>query len=180
MPGPEPQPASERDPPSSRSRPACSARAEDAPSPDDPRGLVVVVVLAIRRGRHRDFVSRMTSSSAPNGISRRLGFRVDWDLNSENWMTGGVCIGRITREIRILVNFPWAFQDTHDPDLLTLSKLLHLQSLKLDECDVSEEGLSALSALRELEGAQPHATESVPLWNGTTGLRDGCLVPLQV
>src|SRR5207248_6397783 len=80
------------------------------------------------------------------------GFRVDWDLNWDNWMTGGVTSVEFKGD-PFLISFSGnPFQPhRHDPDLVTLSKLLHLQSLKLEECDVSEEGLSALSALHELK-----------------------------
>ncbi len=68
---------------------------------------------------------------------------------------------------------------TYDPCLVTLSKLLHLQSLKLDECDVSEAGLSALSALHELRAFSLVRLHQFRYGGGFSGLTDSCLVPLQ-
>jgi Leucine Rich repeat len=135
------------------------------------RALVVLVVLAI--------LGAVTAISFPvyKQISTEWtlgssGFRVDWDLNSENWMTGGV--SRV--EFKGDFSF-WAH--AHDTDLVTLSQLFHLDSLKLKECNVSEEGLSALSVLRELKDLDLSRLEHLRHGGGPTGLKDSCLVPLQ-
>jgi hypothetical protein len=134
------------------------------------RALVVMVVLAI--------LGAVTVISFPvyKQISTEwtlggAGFRVDWDLNSENWMTGGVSS----------VDFKGDsfMAHSHDPDLVTLARLFHLESLKLKECDVSEEGLSALSALHELKQLDLSRLYQLRYGNGPTGLKDSCLVPLQ-
>jgi hypothetical protein len=140
------------------------------------RALVVVVVLAI--------VGAATAISFP--VYKQLstewtlgsnGFRVDWDLNLENWMTGGVTAVEFKGGPFFIGTASAA--NTHDPDLVTLSKLLHLQSLKLEECDVSEKGLSALSALHELKDLSLVRLHQFRYGSGFSGLKDSCLVPLQ-
>jgi hypothetical protein len=143
------------------------------------RAFVAVVVLAI--------IGAVTAISFPvyKQISTEwtlggAGFRVDWDLNWDNWMTGGVSS----------VNFkgdPFLFSfsgnpsagGAHDPDLLRLLRLQHLQSLKLDECDVSEAGLAALSSLHELKDLSLMRMHQFRYGSALSGLKDGCLVPLQ-
>jgi hypothetical protein len=140
------------------------------------RGIVVLVVLAI--------VAAVTAVSFP--VYKQLstewtlgasGFRVDWDLNADNWMTGGVSSVGYRGGV-FFIGTP-SVANTHDPDLVTLSKLLHLQSLKLEECDVSEEGLSALSVLHELRDLSLVRLHQFRYGGGFSGLKDSCLVPLQ-
>jgi len=140
------------------------------------RALVVVVVLSI--------LGVVTAISFPvyKQISTEWtlgssGFRVDWDLNSENWTTGGVSAVEY-KGGTFFIGTP-SVVNTHDPDLVTLSKLLHLQSLKLEECDVSEEGLSAVSALHELSALSLVRLHQFRYGGGFPGLKDSCLVPLQ-
>jgi hypothetical protein len=135
------------------------------------RGLVVVVVLAVLG------VVTVISFPVYKQISTEWtlggsGFRVDWDLNSDNWMTGGV-----TRVECKGGSYFWGH--SHDPDLVTLSQLFHLESLKLKECDVSEEGLSALSGLRELKDLDLSRLNHLRYGGGPTGLKDSGLIPVQ-
>jgi hypothetical protein len=143
------------------------------------RALVVVAVLAI--------LGAVTAISFP--VYKELstqwtlggsGFRVDWDLNSDNWMTGGVTSVDFKGD-PFLVAFTGnpSQPHRHDPDLITLSRLRHLQSLRLDECDVSEEGLSALSALHELKQFSLMRLHQFRYGSLLPGLKDSCLVPLQ-
>jgi Leucine Rich repeat len=134
------------------------------------RGIVVVIVLAM--------LGAVTAISFPvyKQISTEwtiggAGFRVNWDLNSENWLTGGVT--------SVAYGQSGFFTRSHDLDLITLSRLLHLQSLKLDECDVSEEGLTALSALPELKELSLMRLLHIRYGASVSGLKDSCLVPVQ-
>jgi hypothetical protein len=143
------------------------------------RGLVVIVVLAI--------LGVVTAISFPvyNQVSTEwtlggAGFRVDWDLNSDNWMTGGVSSVKFKGD-PFLFSFSGnpSASGAHDPDLLRLLRLQHLQSLKLEECDVSEQGLSTLSALHELKDLSLTRLHQFRYGGALSGLKDSCLVPLQ-
>jgi Leucine Rich repeat len=177
MPGPDPQPASDAPAVVDLDQLATHARKMHHRQMIR-RGIVVVVVLAIVGGVitiSLPVYKQLSTEWTLHGA----GFRVEWDLNSENWMTGGVSsVGY--KGGPFLVNFSGSStKDAHDPDLLTLSKLLHLQSLKLDECEVSEEGLSALSALHELKDLSLIRLHQFRYGGFVSGLKDSCLVPLQ-
>jgi Leucine Rich repeat len=143
------------------------------------RGIVVVVILAIL-GVITAVSFPMYKQITTEWTLGGAGFRVDWDLNSDNWMTGGVTSVQFKGD-PFLVTFTGSPSQPHrhDPDLITLSKLRHLQSLKLEECDVSEVGLSALSALHELKDLSLMRLHQFRYGSALSGLKDSCLVPLQ-
>src|SRR4051794_35491520 len=70
------------------------------------------------------------------------GLTVGWNIDQENWMTGG--ISSVDHN-----NRNW-FPRPIDSYLKYLPDLLHLQTLNLSECDVSEKGLTELAPLGEL------------------------------
>jgi Leucine Rich repeats (2 copies) len=134
------------------------------------RGLVALAILAI--------VGVFTAISFP--VYRQLktewylrgsGFRVDWNLDEQNWLTGGVT------EVKYQES-GW-MPRSHDPELLILPTLLHVESLSLVECHVTEAGLSPLSQLGDLKTLNLARMNHFRYGVSPTGLNDACLVPLQ-
>jgi hypothetical protein len=107
------------------------------------------------------------------------GFTVYWDLDADNWTTGGVTSVAYHHQL-------WWSQPL-DSAIPTLSSLLNLETLNLSGCPVSEQSLQALAQLTDLkeldlsrlfrhQGVVPSAS---PL-QGPSELRlsDACLLPL--
>ena len=135
------------------------------------RGLVTGVILAI--------VGLLTAISIPvytqlsnQWVLRSAGFRVDWQLDEDNWMNGGVTS----------VTYKYRGGQLSSRDQLgfkALSRLLHVKSLSLAECDISEQDLSILGRLVELEELNLSRMDQYRHQWGPLGLSDACLVPVQ-
>jgi hypothetical protein len=134
------------------------------------RGIIAFVVLSI--------VGAVTAVSMPvyHQVStlwflKSSGFRVDWQLDADNWLTGGLSS----------VSFsPRGFSTPRmlDQEMKELVKLWHLESLNLSECNVSESSLTALAGLVELKELNLTRMDQYR-YGGPEGLSDNCLQPLQ-
>src|SRR3954468_19334480 len=134
------------------------------------RGLVTAVIVGIATGlslilypvvRHLRTSWYLTAS----------GLTVQWDVDEDNWMTGGV--SSVTHNYRT-----W---NPHlvDPDLKFLPELFHVQSLNLSECNVSEKGLTALAALKELKELRLSRLDQFRYGGDFRGMGDGCVASLR-
>ncbi|MGC8643967.1 MAG: leucine-rich repeat domain-containing protein, partial [Isosphaeraceae bacterium] len=129
-------------------------------------GLVVGVVIAAGVVGV-PFLKQVTTQWSLGGA----GFVVNWQLDSENWMTGGVT------EAKYKGN-SW-MKASPDADLLMLPKLWNLESLSLQECAVTAKGLAPLSRLNRLRELNLSRMNHIRYGVGPTGLSDACLVPIQ-
>jgi Leucine rich repeat/Leucine Rich repeat len=103
-----------------------------------------------------------------------VGFVVDWQLDGENWISGGVtgvtCKGGGTG-----LNQP---QDI-DPYLLLLPRLWNLETLSLNDCELTEKGLAPLARLDQLRELSLSRLNHIRYGGGSLGLSDACLVPVK-
>jgi len=99
------------------------------------------------------------------------GYSVDWQIDEDNWMSGGVTAVRHNSR-------SW-LASSRDPDLKLLPKLLNLESLSLAECAVTEQGLASLRGLDHLEVLNLARLDQFRYGSPVTGLKDAPLVPIQ-
>src|SRR4051794_12370170 len=105
------------------------------------RGLITTVILGIVLGLSYLLYPVVNHLRASWYLSAS-GLKVDWNVDDENWMSGGV--SSVDHNAR-----SWTLRSA-DPYLQYLPELLHLQTLNLSECEVTEDGLSGLAPLTEL------------------------------
>lgn len=105
-------------------------------------------------------------------LMRGAGFSVDWQIDGDNWMSGGVT--------NVFVNHlrSWPPSST-DPDLTGLSRLLNVESLGLSECAVTEQELASLRGLNHLKSLNLARLNYLRYGSAETPLSDACLVPIQ-
>ncbi len=134
------------------------------------RGIVLALVLAL--------VGLLTAITIPvanqlraSWLMESAGFRVDWDLNRDNWMSGGV--SHVTYK-----QGSW-LQGPHDLELQIVPRLLNVESVSLQECDVTEAGLAPLSKLGRLQDLNLSRLYHLRYGATVTGLSDGCLTSIQ-
>jgi hypothetical protein len=109
------------------------------------------------------------------------GFSVDWQLDGENWTSGGVSIVSIKRPWSV-ASFGGQTEPTqaHHEEVALLTSLLHVESLVLAEWDITEEGLAPLQRLGELrELYLSRLNQFRPYGVGPPGLDDRCLEPIR-
>jgi len=135
------------------------------------RGVIAGLIVAI--------VGLLTAVGVPvahqlreSWLLEAAGFSVAWQLDENNWMSGGVTA----------VNFrqrsSW-LSGSHDPDLKILPILLNVESLSLSECAVTEQGLDSLRGLKHLKSLNLMRLGHLRYGSPVTGLSDACLVPIQ-
>jgi hypothetical protein len=134
------------------------------------RGLITGAVLAI--------VAGLTFILYPVVVHLRTawyltasGLTVDWNLDEDNWMSGGVT--SVAHKGRF-----W-FSSPADPLLEYLTDLLHVQSLGLADCEVTERGLAALAPLKELRELKLSRLDHFRYGSSATGLGDGSIAALR-
>ena len=99
------------------------------------------------------------------------GLIVGWSIDQENWTSGGVSsVDHSNRN--------W-FTHPIDPYLKFLPDLLHLQTLNLSECDVSEKGLAALAPLGELRELNLSRLNQFRYGTEVQGMGDGCVASIR-
>lgn len=98
------------------------------------------------------------------------GLSVQWDLDENNWMSGGVT--SIVHNQRVWNSL------IPDANLKYLPDLLHLQSVNLSECDLTEAGLRALAPLRELKVLDLSRLNQFHYATDIRGMGDGCIAAL--
>jgi hypothetical protein len=106
-----------------------------------------------------------------SGYLFTAGFMVDWQLDADNWTTGGVTV--VSRAHGSWISRPI------DPDIEMLPNLLNVQELSLSECLVTDEGLAPLSKLKELRSLNLSRLDQFRYASDATGLSDACLDPIQ-
>ena len=99
------------------------------------------------------------------------GFTVDWQLDGDTWMSGGVSSVAVKRG-------NW-LQGPHDLELKILPRLLNVESVSLMECEVTEQGLAPLSQLSQLKSLNLSRENHLRYGTSLAGLTDACLVPIQ-
>ncbi len=99
------------------------------------------------------------------------GFAVDWQLDGENWMTGGVT--------NVGPRGGFFLRPSCDADLPLLPMLWNLETLSLVECEFTEQGLAPLSQLNQLRELNLSRLNHIRYGGGPAGLSDACLVPIQ-
>jgi hypothetical protein len=104
---------------------------------------------------------------------RSSGFMVDWQLDGENWTTGGVTA------VAYKQNYWGNHPGDYDADLLILPSLWNLESLQLAECNVTEKGLASLRSLGQLRELSLMRLSHIRYGGGLQGLSDDCLIPIQ-
>jgi hypothetical protein len=135
-------------------------------------GLVMAVVGLVTAISYLDSTQLSTQ-----WILKRSGFMVDWQLDEDNWMTGGVTSARY-------VPLSGKYHRGSPPgreqfDFYALPRLLQLESLNLAECNVGEQDLSVLSGLVELKELYLSHLDQYRDAGGSAGWSDACLRPLE-
>ncbi len=100
------------------------------------------------------------------------GFSVDWQIDEDNWMSGGVT----NVNFKGLRSWPPGLDD---PDLTILPRLRNVESLGLSECAVTEQGLAPLRGLNHLRSLNLARLNHLRYGTRVTGLSDACLIPIQ-
>jgi hypothetical protein len=114
-------------------------------------------------------------------LLRASGFNVDWQLDGENWTSGGVSFVNFKGGFSF-VNFSGqsAQLRPHHEEVALLTSLLHVESLNLAEWDVMEESLAPLHRLGELRELNLSRLDQFRHGGiGPPGLGDGCLEPIR-
>jgi hypothetical protein len=132
--------------------------------------IVFIVVLLVAVGLVGVPVMRQITT---HWSLRAAGFAVDWQLDSENWLDGGVT------GVSYKQHYWTNTLQTADADLLVLPKLWNVESLNLGECDVTEKGLAPLASLRQLKELSLLRLSHMRYGGGAQGLSDACLVPIK-
>jgi hypothetical protein len=135
------------------------------------RGLITALIVAIV-----GFVSWIAVPVIGHlkvaGMARAANFSVDWQLDSENWIRGGVTDVRFNQR--------WFFfREHHEIDLALLPDLFNLESLGLAEFPVTEAGLAPLRQLIHLKELNLSRMNQFGDGQALSGLSDDCLVPVQ-
>ncbi len=134
------------------------------------RGIITALVLAIM-GVLTAIAIPVANQLRNSWVLEAAGFRVNWQIDPNNWMSGGVTTVRNSQRSWI--------SGSHDQDLKMLPGLLNVQSLDLAECAVSEQGLSVLGDLPQLELVDLTRLAHLRYGSSVTALSDACLGPLQ-
>jgi hypothetical protein len=100
------------------------------------------------------------------------GFSVAWQIDEDNWMSGGVT------SVNYRQRSSW-LSGSRDPELRILPTLLNVESLSLSECAVTEQGLDSLRGLKHLKGLNLMRLGHLRYGSPLTGLSDACLIPIQ-
>jgi hypothetical protein len=134
------------------------------------RGVIAGLVVAI--------VGLLTAIAVPvvnqlrsSWLLEAAGFSVDWQIDEDNWMSGGVTSVNYKRS-------SW-LSGTRDLDLRILPRLLNVESVGLSECAVTEPGLVSLRGLNHLKSLNLARLNHLRYGSPETGLSDACLVPIQ-
>src|SRR4051812_10597446 len=99
------------------------------------------------------------------------GLIVNWSIDEENWMSGGTSsVDHSNRN--------W-YPRPVGPYLKYLPELLHLQSLNLSECEVSEQELPAVAVLSELKELNLLRLNQFRQGGSLLGMGDGCVASLR-
>jgi Leucine Rich repeat len=135
------------------------------------RGVITTLVVAI--------VGLLTAVAVPvvnqlkmSWLMQAAGFSVDWQIDEDNWMSGGVT----NVYFKQLRSWP---PNSHDPDLRILPRLLNVESLGLSECAVTEQELASLRGLNHLRSLNLARLNHLRYGSPDTGLSDACLIPIQ-
>jgi hypothetical protein len=109
------------------------------------------------------------------------GFSVDWQLDRENWTSGGVSIVNFKR-LWSVASFSGQTEPTqaHHEEVALLTSLLHVESLSLAEWDVMDESLAPLQTLGELRELNlSRLNQFRTHQTGPPGLDDRCVEPIR-
>jgi hypothetical protein len=109
------------------------------------------------------------------------GFRVDWQLDAENWTSGGASIVNFKRAWSV-AGFGGQTEpnQAHHEEVALLTSLLHVESLDLAEWDIMEESLAPLQGLGELRELYLSRLDQFRSYGvGPPGLDDRCLEPIR-
>jgi hypothetical protein len=134
------------------------------------RGLITGAVLAIVAGLSFLLYPVIVHLRAAWYLTAS-GLTVDWNLDEDNWMSGGV--SSVTHNGR-----SW-FARSVDPLVNHLPDLLHVQAVGLADCDVTVRGLAALAPLKELRELKLSRLDHFRYGGSATGLDDGCIAALR-
>jgi hypothetical protein len=105
-------------------------------------------------------------------LMRGAGFSVDWQIDQDNWMSGGVT--------KVFVNQLRSWPPSSpDPDLSLLPWLLNVESLDLGESAVTEQELALLRGLNHLKSLNLARLNHLRYRLAESGLSDSCLIPIQ-
>ena len=85
---------------------------------------------------------RISTQLRTSWVLEASGFRVDWQIDSNNWMSGGVTNVNYKKQ-------SW-LSGSHDLELKEITRLLNVESVGLAECEVSEPGLAIVAELPDL------------------------------
>ena len=135
------------------------------------RGLITAAVVAIV-GFVSWFAVPVVGHLKVAGMLRAASFSVDWQLDTENWMSGGVTDVRFNQH-------SWFLQEKHEFDLATLPGLFNLESLSLAEYSVTEPELAPLRRLTHLKELNLARMNQFGAGHALPGLSDDCLLPVQ-
>ncbi len=105
-------------------------------------------------------------------LMQTAGFSVDWQIDEDNWMSGGVT----NVHFKQLRSWPPSSQDL---DLRMLPRLLNVESVSLAECAVTEQGLASLRGLDHLKSLNLARLHHLRYGSSVTGLSDACLISIQ-
>jgi hypothetical protein len=140
------------------------------------RGLIAGLVMAVV-GLVAAISYAVFTQLSTQWILKRSGLTVDWQLDWDNWMTGGVTSARyVPLWGTYLRGSP---RGREQADFTALPRLLHLESLNLAECNVGEQDLSVLSGLVELKELNLSHLDQYRDAGGSAGWSDACLRPLE-
>ena len=135
------------------------------------RGVITALIVAI--------VGLLTALAVPvvnqlraSWLMQAAGFSVDWQIDEDNWMSGGVT----NVNFKQLRSWP---PSSHDPDLSLLPRLLNVESVGLSECAVTEQELASLRGLDHLRSLNLARLNHLRYGSLDTGLSDACLIPIQ-
>jgi hypothetical protein len=135
------------------------------------RGVIAALVVAI--------LGLLTVVAVPvfhqlreSWLLEAAGFKVDWSIGEDNWMTGGVT------NVRFKQLHSWP-PGSYDLDLKILPRLLNIESLSIPECTVTEQGLAPLRGLGHLRSLNLARLDHIRYGSPATALTDACLIPLQ-
>jgi hypothetical protein len=100
------------------------------------------------------------------------GFSVMWNIDEDNWMSGGVTT------VNYRQRSSW-LSGSRDLDLKILPRLLNVDTVSLAECDVTVQGLDSLRGLKHLKVLSLLRLNHLRHGSSVTGLSDACLIPIQ-
>jgi len=103
---------------------------------------------------------------------KAAGFNVDWQIDEDNWMSGGVT----NVSIQHLLSRP---PSSRHADLSMLPRLLNVETLGLEECTVTEQELDSLRGLNHLRSLNLARLNHLRYASTDRGLSDACLIPIK-